>query len=1150
MGKWHGVVIAWCCLVVFGSGVQHAQGAMPDGNRVVRLELEDKQPGGPVQYGLKRLTDALQKRGVRLDDKAATDAREVLVVGTRAKSPRIRRWADQGTIALPAKPESLAVKRQKEANRTLLVVAGHDDTGLMYALLDLADYVEHLPNAAVTGWFNSVAESSESPRNAMRRMRVLLHHEANERAWYHSKEYWDWYIGQLAAQRFNELNLVYSHQTPYMAPMYAWHVKIDEFPDVRPVGVSDEDRQKNLEALRYVAKACHNRGIALTIGVWQHLAWKGSVTQTGAQQESAVKGLNQDNIERYAYLAVKKLLTECPGIARIQLRMNHESGILPSRQTEFFGDCVIRAIRETAPHVKIDLRTLGAKEATLRLAREANLDLRTSFKFYGEFMGQPHPPRLVGARGYSYLSYLHRPFPNPMYNEVWMLGSHRVLLCGSEDYGRRFGRNASFGGTIGFETDGPLAQKGYQQGSTPAWRIFENPKDEYYQYEMERYWAFFRMIGRFTYNPDTSREVWMRPFNKRFGKAAEAMAGAYEAADRVIRLIVASHTENANMYTWPEINMGCIGPAFNDLRGMDRGLFPSIDTQVDDELAGRLTGHLGAIRLAALFDAIADRIDQTLAEADARIGSPDREYRATQNDFHILAGLARYHACRQREGYQMAKFYRTGDGSLLDGAEREAVAALAHWKGLVEVADRQYYDHLVLGPEEQGHWKDKLPAIEGNIQIIREARQVLREHGLFDKGFDFGGPGLDRKYRVFNFYTYGNDHLRQRRFAGVDPGVKYDPRTGFGFTQDRGLKWTSRKQISKTELAGVDNQADPASIPLDMLASDFVHADRDFRFRIDMPGDEYRFTFLFADRSPTPRDHGPFDVRNELRGSIPTRIKNIRVPAGESVVRHFDYNMLKDWYPFVILSLKPSGKNADAMVSALTVHRNAPALAHAPRRQISPEKPCTLSATITMPPRPAGKDGGVSAVLGDRLARATLHFRTGGKGPFQTLPLETVDGLVYRATVGPGRLQGDWLEYYFSAVDRTGRVTRLPEQADHDVFRARLSADTNPPKIIHEPITRWQAGKPMPIEARVRDADGVAVVRVYYRRMDQAKAYDSMIMQRRGDKYVATIPGAAIQPNWDFTYYIEAVDETSTGTSFPDWTKTVPCVFVSTEKTP
>ena len=163
-------------------------------------------------------------------------------------------------------------------------------------------------------------------------------------------------------------------------------------------------------------------------------------------------------------------------------------------------------------------------QATVDAAREADLNVRTSVKFYGEFLAQPYTPRKRSRSATATSTYLQKPQPNPVYNEVWMLGSHRVLLWGSETYGREFGRNASYGGTIGFETDGPMAQKGFQKPTARRGDSSSNRDDEYFTHEIERYWAFFRTIGRFGYNPDTPHEVWMRPFRKRFGAAAEPMA--------------------------------------------------------------------------------------------------------------------------------------------------------------------------------------------------------------------------------------------------------------------------------------------------------------------------------------------------------------------------------------------------------------------------------------------------------------------------------------------------------------------------------------------------------------------------------------------------------------------------------------------------
>jgi hypothetical protein len=250
-----------------------------------------------------------------------------------------------------------------------------------------------------------------------------------------------------------------------------------------------------------------------------------------------------------------------------------------------------------------------------------------------------------------------------------------------------------------------------------------------------------------------------------------------------------------------------------------------------------------------------------------------------------------------------------------------------------------------------------------------------------------------------------------------------------------------------------------------------------------------------------------------------------------------------------VFTLAPE-KDAMAMISALTIHRQGPNLAHAPPRRISPKAPCTLSVTITMPPQPTttgSKHERLSAASRGRLKEAKLHYRSDGEQTLDTLPLRTEDGFVYAATIPPAGLRGRWLEYAFSAVDDQGRPVRLPDAARPDVFRARLSADENPPEVAHEPIRQCMAGQDLRIAATVRDPDGVAAVRVHFRPLDESLPYDCIVLDHQGDEFSGKIPGEAIRSDFDFVYYLEAVDEAGNGCFFPDWTKTAPYVMVRTE---
>ena len=211
-----------------------------------------------------------------------------MLIGTLESSDTIREWTNKGTLALSDTKESLAVKHIRDGSRSILAIAGADDRGLMYALLEIAQQIQM--DRTEKDWFSRIpCNVSESPQVPVRSMAVLLHNEDCEKEWYYSREYWQEYFGMLAANRWNSFNLIFSHQTAYLSPLYAFHVNITEHPEIKAIGLTDDQREKNLEILRYISGLAKERGIDFTLGIWQQIAWEGK--NQGTTQESMVKGL-------------------------------------------------------------------------------------------------------------------------------------------------------------------------------------------------------------------------------------------------------------------------------------------------------------------------------------------------------------------------------------------------------------------------------------------------------------------------------------------------------------------------------------------------------------------------------------------------------------------------------------------------------------------------------------------------------------------------------------------------------------------------------------------------------------------------------------------------------------------------------------------
>src|SRR5574341_1276478 len=116
----------------------------------------------------------------------------------------------------------------------------------------------------------------------------------------------------LARNRFNRFNLVFAHQTNYLAPPYPFWLALPEFPQIRVPGLSAAERERNLEMLRFISQTADDHGIDFALGVWEH--------NTQTNQKPTTEGLTRENIGPYSYAALKKILAECPAIRSVQMR--------------------------------------------------------------------------------------------------------------------------------------------------------------------------------------------------------------------------------------------------------------------------------------------------------------------------------------------------------------------------------------------------------------------------------------------------------------------------------------------------------------------------------------------------------------------------------------------------------------------------------------------------------------------------------------------------------------------------------------------------------------------------------------------------------------------------------------------------------------
>jgi hypothetical protein len=693
---------------------------------------------------------------------------------------------------------------------------------------------------------------------------VFIHNQDLEKNWYYSRDYWNEFFAMLARDRFNRFNLVFAHQTDYLAPPYPFWVDIPEFPMVKARNLSDEQRHNNLEMLQFISQDAADHGIDFTLGVWEH----NIQAFRKPPMIPMTEGLTRDNIGPYSYAALKKVLQLCPAIRTVQMRTNDESGIPKDQQVDFYRNYVFRAIHDVGRPVTLDLRGWGMASGMLKAASEAGITARLSSKYWAEDVGRPYQPAETYA-GYSYLDFLKNSRSYPFYWELWGLGSNRLLLWGSPGYVRRAVSTFGLGGAQGFEIDPPLAQKGF--GNAPGtWGVFKKAEQQrvFWKWEFERYWLFYRLWGRLSYDPNTADTAWMNDMSARFGAAARDMMAAYDTASRVIPEIVAVHLADPNMYIWPEINSGGLIDSYREILPSDWRYVASIPEAVQNRLKGVASAKQTALETADRFDGFAAAVEQALAHAKARV-KQSAEWLSTEPDLRVLALLARYHARKQRAAYQLELFDRAADAQSLEGAKQEAEASVEIWKKLVALTDGLYPTEMSFGPDDKGCWKDKLPYVMHDLNAVREREGVFRQFGKFVAGFDFGGPVKNEPSAVaYRSTNYVLQNSVEPRFRPVDANTRYSDERGFGWLSDGPRQETPIPLTPYLEVRAVAK--DPKNLPHDVLYRDYIRGNGVQNFGVRMHDGEYAVSLLHP-------DHG----LSQLKLVAANGRLEIPMPAGE-----------------------------------------------------------------------------------------------------------------------------------------------------------------------------------------------------------------------------------------------------------------------------
>ena len=750
-------------LKVLGTSVAAGVSSRVFGQEIpfVALIFDPKDPvagATPAMWAIEQLRQAFLRARIQVqigDTSVRGSARVIRIVIAGAQNPALAPILREAGAKIPTRPEALGIV--VDHSRPALIVCGNDVRGLVYALTELADLVGNAsdPIAAL----GSLKTTIEQPANRVRSMMRLFTSDVEDKPWYNDRTMWPEYFDMLAAQRFNRFNLAFgigydfirNVTDAYFVFTYPFLLDVPGYK-VRAPQLPNEERDRNLEVLKYISEQCVARGLEFYVGLWMHgYEWIDS-----PNANYTIEGLDKSNHGPYCRDALRLLLQQVPDISGITFRIHGESGV--AEGSFDFWKTVFDGVATCGRSVEIDMHAKGMSHPMIDIALATKQPVTISPKFWGEHLGMPYhqadirrieKPKAENATGLMALSSGTRSFLRYGYGDLlpedrkWKVvhriwpGTQRLLLSGDPEFAAAYSRAFSFCGSDGVEIMEPLSFKGRRGSGHAGSRCGYADASLDPRWDWQKYAYTTRIWGRMLYNPETRPEAWRRPLIRSFGEGASSMETALANVSRILPIVTTAYAPSAanNIY-WPEMesNESLLDAdqntvyfdseaprVFGNASPFDPQLFVTANRCAEELLSDKPSGRYTPLDVAQWIEDFAATGRSALAKADSSIADRKRaDYRRAHVDIEIQAALGEFFAAKFRSAVLFHLYEISGEEAPLQSAIDQYRKARAAYAAAADAGKSVYTNDVSFGEQGwlRGQWLDRLPAIDKDIAAL------------------------------------------------------------------------------------------------------------------------------------------------------------------------------------------------------------------------------------------------------------------------------------------------------------------------------------------------------------------------------------------------------------------------------------------------
>ncbi len=660
-------------------------------------------------------------------------------------------------VDLPTVAESFVITQKRSDNRQDIYLFASDARGIVYAITELVDRARYAPD--ISNLFDIDDPVIEIPTAKIRSISKCFESIDEDLDWYHDREEWCQYLSLLASQRFNRIALTfgmtynYPYDNEFISDVY-FHLAypfLVSTPgyDVEAVGVTKEEREKNLETLKFIAQEAKRRGLDFQLALWtQNYDFDDS-----PNANYPIIGITDENRANYCRDSLSEILRAVSHISGLTLRVHVECGI-PEGSYKFWST-YFEAVKNCGREIELDLHAKGIDEQLIEIALSTGMPVNISPKYTSEHMGLPYhqtsirnfeipseedvDAKWINSEGsrkflrYSYGDLLREDRQYGVLYRIWP-GTQRVLLWGDPALAGGYGRSSVMCGTLGVELCEPLSFKGRMGTGIKGGRNNYQDASLTSNYDWQKYDYMYRVWGRSLFTPFAATHACQRYLQAHFGEAGEICGAALANASRILPFITLAHTPSAcNNTYWPEIyeNMSVVHEApdmpysydmdkpsrFGTVGSCDPQLFFSPYQLARILMDGEKINKISPLSCADWLDKFATTAFEGIARARDITTKETREFRRLAIDTVIQAAIGRFFAGKIRCAVLWEFFRLSGEQEAAREAINHYKKARDAWMIAAEECKDTYLPDLTYGPQPwlRGRWDDRLPAIEKDI---------------------------------------------------------------------------------------------------------------------------------------------------------------------------------------------------------------------------------------------------------------------------------------------------------------------------------------------------------------------------------------------------------------------------------------------------